>query len=42
MDASKNEVEDLIIKNLPTMRLYTKENKQGIDYSGADIGLEAF
>jgi len=33
-DATANEVADLQVRGFPTLRLYTKENKGGIDFEG--------
>jgi len=34
MDATANEVENFKVGGYPTIKLYSKENKKGIDYEG--------
>ena len=34
IDATANDVEDLVIKQYPTIVLFSRENKQGEEYDG--------
>ena len=40
-DSTLNEVPGLLIRGYPTITLYTKDNKKGIDYLGEDLKPES-